>query len=79
MKARIKRVLVNPQAFLSIMATGTSWTVSQGVPEGAKLRGFTTDPLTQSLHLFIEHESFPLIDVYAQVAPVLATEFLKVP
>lgn len=77
MKARVKRMLINPEAFFHIMQDNTSWKVSKGIPAGARLRGFTLDPYTQALHLFVEHESFPAIEV-GTVAPVLETEFTKV-
>jgi hypothetical protein len=71
-------MLINPEAFLHIMQTDTAWRVSEGIPKGSRLRGFCLDPYTQSLHLFVEHESFPEIDVNS-VAPVLVTEFVKIP
>jgi hypothetical protein len=77
MKARVKRMLINPEAFFHIMQSDTAWKVSKGIPKGARLRGFTLDPYTQALHLFVEHESFPLVDT-SSVAPVLETEFTKV-
>jgi hypothetical protein len=75
-KVRCKRMLINPEAFFHIMQDDTSWRVSKGIPKGARLRGFCLDPYTQALHLFVEHESFPAIEV-GTVAPVLETEFQK--
>lgn len=77
MKAKIKRVKVHPEAFFHIMATDTAWRVHKGIPKGAKLRGFTVDPYTQELNLFVEHESFEAVDV-STVAPILETEFRKI-
>lgn len=77
MKARIKRVQINPQAFFHIMCDGTAWRVYKGIPAGASLRGFTLDPYTQNLHLFVEHESFEEVDLQT-VAPLLETEFRKI-
>lgn len=77
MRARIKRVQINPQAFFHIMSSDTAWRVSKGIPKGASLCGFTIDPYTQNLNLFVEHESFEEIDVDT-VAPLLATEFRKI-
>lgn len=76
MKVRVKRVQINPEAFIHIMRTDTAWKVSKGIPAGAKLRGFTLDPYTQTLNLFVEHESFEPVEVYS-VCPVLETEFQK--
>ena len=78
MKTRMKRLIINPAAFFHIMRTGSSWRVVLGIPEGAQMRGFTVDPSTQNLNLFIEHESFDPIDSATQVAPILKTEFRKV-
>lgn len=77
MKAKIKRVKVHPEAFFHIMATNTAWRVHKGIPNGAKLRGFTVDPYTQELNLFVEHESFDAVDV-STVCPILETEFRKI-
>lgn len=77
MKARVKRVVINPQVLFHIMQVETSWLVSKGIPDGAKMRGFTLDPYTQCLHLFVEHESFDEIDLNT-VAPQLETLFKKV-
>ena len=77
MKAKVKRVKVSPDAFFHIMGTDTAWRVHKGIPKGARLRGFTLDPYTQELNLFVEHESFEEIDV-SSVAPLLETEFRKI-
>jgi len=77
MKAKVKRVKVSPDAFFHIMATDTAWRVHKGIPAGSRLRGFTIDPYTQELNLFVEHESFDEIDV-SSVAPLLETEFRKI-
>lgn len=77
MKVRIKRVVISPDAFFHIMQANTAWRVSQGIPTTARLRGITLDPYTASLHMFIEDESFPEIDV-GTVAPILETEFRRI-
>lgn len=77
MKAKIKRLKISPDAFFHIMATDTAWRVHKGIPSGARLRGFTLDPYTQELNLFIEHESFEAVDV-TTVAPLLESEFRKI-
>lgn len=77
MKIKMKRMIINPQAFFHIMSNETAWRVSKGIPKGARLRGFTLDPYTQTLNLFVEHESFEEIDVNT-VAPLLETEFHKI-
>lgn len=77
MKARIKRVVISPEMVLHIMQENTAWRVSKGIPKGAKMRGFTLDPYTQALHLFVEHQSFEEVDMGA-VAPQLDTMFKKI-
>lgn len=77
MKAKIKRVKIHPEAFFSIMATDTAWRVHKGIPKGAKLRGFTVDPYTQELNLFVEHDSFEAVEL-GVVCPLLETEFRKI-
>lgn len=78
MVAKVKRVGVKPEAFFQIMQNNTAWRVSKGIPKGARMRGFTLDPYTQILYLFVEHDSFPEIDLN-EVAPLLETEFHKIP
>ena len=63
---------------MNIMKQGTAWRVDAGVPDKAEMRGFTIDPQTQNLVLFVEHESFDAIDVQGQVAPLLTLEIRKV-
>lgn len=77
MKARVKRVGINPEAFFSIMQNETAWRVQKGIPKGARMRGFTLDPYTQILFLFVEHDSFPEVDL-DEVAPLLETEFRRI-
>lgn len=78
MKARIKRVVLNPLAFLNIMATGTTWRVDYGIPKTANLNGFTIDPQTQNLILFVQDDSFEPIDVNEQVAGLISLEIRKI-
>jgi len=77
MKAKVKRMEINPQAFFMIMENDTAWRVAKGIPKGARLRGFTLDPYTQVLHLFVEHDSFPLVDLDTLI-PKLETFFKKI-
>ena len=77
MKARIKRIQVNPEAFLKIMQLDTAWRVSKGVPKDAKIRGAVIDPYTMALNIFLEHDSFDLVDL-SSVAPLLETEFRRI-
>ena len=75
---RLKRLLINPDVFFAIMQNKSAWRVFKGIPITAQLRGFTLDPITQNLNLFIEDESFDLIDIESTVAPILVTEFHKI-
>lgn len=78
MKARVKRLIINPEQLLHIMQNNTAWRVIEGVPKTARLRGITIDPYTQVLHLFAEDESFEEVDIEREVAPQLKTVFRKV-
>lgn len=76
-KAKIQRLMINPEVLFHIMETGSAWRVTKGIPPGAKMRGFTVDPYTQTLHLFVEHDSFPEVEI-GEVAPQLETLFKKI-
>jgi len=77
MRVRLKRVGISPEALIKFMTTGMAWRTIKGIPKGAKLKGFTTDPQTQILYLFVEHSSFEEQDPY-QLAPLLSTEFEQI-
>ncbi len=76
--AKIRRVVISPEAFFHIMANDTAWRVSKGIPKDAKLRGFTIDPYANVLNLFVEHDSFEEL-TSGDVALVLETEFRRIP
>jgi len=76
-RARVKRVVISPDAFFHIMGSGTAWSVESGIPQGARLRGLTLDPTTQNLNLFVEHEEFEEVDVSREIAPQLEMLFKK--
>lgn len=78
MKARIRRMMVNPEMLFHIMETSTAWRVSKGIPAGARFRGVTLDPHTQTIHLFVEHDSFDEVDIEREVSPQLETLFKKI-
>jgi len=78
MKDKIRRIIINPLAFLGIMAQDTAWRVSEGIPKDAQLRGFTIDPQTMNLVLFVFHETFDLIDIQNTVSPLLPLEIRKI-
>jgi hypothetical protein len=78
MKKRIKRLIINPVAFISIMKNGTTWRVFEGIPSKAELVGATLDSQTQNFILFIQDESFELVNVQEEVAPLLVLEVRKV-
>lgn len=69
--------MISPEAFFHIMQEDTGWRVKRGIPKGSKLRGFTIDPYTQVLHLFVEHPTFEEVDVHS-VSPQLETLFEKI-
>lgn len=78
MKSRLRRILINPLAFFEIMQQDTVWRVVNGIPAKADLRGFTIDPHTMNLVLFVTHESFDEVDVTNDVAPLLTLAIRKV-
>ena len=77
-KARIKRVIVNPNVLFHVFGSRTAWKVVEGIPVGATMKGFTVDPLTMNLNLFIAHESFPEIQLEFEVADSLNMLFEKI-
>lgn len=70
-------MMINPEVLFHIFQTNTSWKVASGIPEGAVMKGFTVDPSTQMLSLFIESDSFDEVDVLHEVAPCIETSFKK--
>lgn len=62
---------------MSIMATKTAWKVLKGIPEGSILKGFTIDPYSNCLFLWVQHDSFEPVDIHS-VAPMLETEFVRI-
>lgn len=78
MTSRIKRLVINPAAFVSIMQTESAWRVWEGIPKGAELVGATLDPQTMNFILFIAHESFDPVNVQDEVAPLLVLEIRKI-
>lgn len=77
MMAKVKRILISPEALLRMMAVDTGWRVIKGVPEDARFRGVTLDPYANVINLFVEHESFPEIDE-GEVAPFMENEFRRI-
>jgi hypothetical protein len=75
---RIKRVLISPEILTHVLATGTAWRVEEGIPLGATMKGFTLDPATQCLNLFVEHEEFEMVDMEREVAEPLTVLFKKI-
>ena len=77
MQKRRKRIVVNPEVFFLVMKQDSSWRVEAGIPKTSELVGCTLDPYNQVINLFIEDNSFPLIEV-GTVPPVLETTFIKI-
>lgn len=78
MKARIKRLIINPRALIRIMTKDTVWRVDAGVPESAEIAGFTIDPNTMNLIVFVVDPSFDQVDVTNDVAPLVDLEVRKI-
>ena len=77
MTVKLKRVIVSPEILFHIMQNNTAWRVAKGIPEDATLKGFTLDPYSNTLNLFISHPSFEDVHVN-DVAPIFETEFLRI-
>lgn len=78
LKKRIKIVKITPEVLPHILRTGTAWQIANGIPDGAIVKGFTLDPNTQCLNLFLEHESFDEVNVESDIAPTLEILFRKI-
>jgi hypothetical protein len=78
MRARIRRLIINPNAFCSIMQTDSMWRCHEGIPKDAELVGSTQDPQTMNFILFIASKEFEQIDPQEDVAPLLVLEIRKV-
>jgi len=76
---RIKRIAISPEILFHMFTSGTAWKVVDGIPLGSRFTGITQDAYTQTLQLFVEHESFENIDLELEVAPSLETLFKKLP
>jgi hypothetical protein len=78
MKLKVKRMIISPLALINFMTKDTCWRVVKGLPKSVKLAGFTLDPATQNLVLFVQDDSFDEVDVHEEIAPLFVTEFRKV-
>lgn len=78
MKMKIKRVAINAEMLINMFEGGTAWRVTSGIPKNARFCGVTIDPFNQTIHLFLEHDSFDLVDVSKNVAPQLDIFFKKI-
>jgi len=65
---RVKRILVTPWILTRIFVTGEVHLAVDGIPADYQFRGFTIDPTTNCISLFIEHPSFELTP-YSEVTP----------
>lgn len=65
-------------ALMSIFTQDTVWRSEHGIPKTAQLAGFTLDPNTMNLILFIADSSFDQVDVANDVAPLLTLEVRKI-
>lgn len=59
---RIKILRVNPMVFAREWQNGKAYRVTKGLPEGSIFRGFAHDYQYNCINVFIEHDSFPLVD-----------------
>lgn len=55
---RYRRFVLEGDSLTWLFETGLKFEVIEGFPEGSKFLGFSQDPLTNSMIVFVEHESF---------------------
>ncbi len=58
---RARRLMITPELMPMFFKTGAKMEVIEGIPEGARFRGYAIDPQLNCLSIFIEHESFDLL------------------
>lgn len=55
---RVRRYRFTPEAIVLMFTHGQKFLVTNGVPAGCAFRGFTIDPTTNTIAIWLEHESF---------------------
>lgn len=73
MKAKIKRIALNPEHLAAILATGATTVIEAGIPENSRIVGMAMDPNTGKLNVFIQNESFAEVESSVK-APLLETK-----
>ena len=59
---RIKRLSIDSGLFMGLFQNGMITEVVSGIPEDAQFRGFCHDYTSNTLSVFIEHESYPEVE-----------------
>lgn len=76
-KHRAMRLPVSAPVLAGLLVSGSSWKVIEGIPETARVCGYTFDNFSSVIHLFLEHESFEEVDVNSDIVPILSTKFIR--
>lgn len=53
---------INPEALPHAFVTGNIVEVLEGIPGDAEFRGYTIDPMTDTIQIFLEHASFDEVE-----------------
>ena len=73
----VKRFLVGIDSFKHIFTQGYSYKViKDGIPENSRVVATTFDPMTNSMVMFVEHESFESVE-HGTMPPALPAVTIK--
>lgn len=55
---RVKRLQISPEIFMDLLKDGNKFEIVKGIPSHSKFRGFAHDAMSNSISVFVEHQSF---------------------
>ena len=61
MGARVRRYVVSPQEIHRMLKEGNITEVVEGIPKDSKFRGFSIDPISNCIVVFVENEKFEIV------------------
>lgn len=67
MMRRTRNYEVCPEVLVNFFTYGKAFGIIEGIPEGAKFRGFAHNYQNNSISIFIEHDSFD--EVHQSMCP----------
>jgi hypothetical protein len=77
MKAKIRRLQISQEFFPLLFRENTAWRMYKGLPADTVMKGWTIDPHTNVLTLFVSHPSFKEVNIY-NVCPEMELEFIAI-